>query len=60
MIGGVDSNTLKSTYDEDGLKWYLLKLTLTIRLSDEVGLLVCRILHRGKEVGKADIAYSFT
>ncbi|KAJ0131460.1 Secondary metabolism regulator laeA [Fusarium oxysporum f. sp. albedinis] len=60
-IDGIDKTKIKSIQDANGIHWYQLLLTLTIRLSDdEVGVLVCRIFYRGKEVGKAEIGYSFT
>ncbi|EMT74226.1 hypothetical protein FOC4_g10002707 [Fusarium odoratissimum] len=60
-IDGIDKTKIKSIQDANGIHWYQLLLTLTIRLSDdEVGVLVCRIYYRGKEVGKAEIGYSFT
>lgn len=58
---GIDKTKIKSIQDANGIHWYQLLLTLTIRLSDDdVGVLVCRIFCRGKEVGKAEIGYSFT
>lgn len=39
----------------DGVTHYSISLTLNIRLNDEMGHLVFRILHGGREVGKAEI-----
>jgi hypothetical protein len=51
---------IKSTVDDSGIRWYRLELTLNIRMSDEIGLLVFRIICRGKEVGKAELGFSYT
>jgi hypothetical protein len=51
---------VKQTVDENGLKWYQLDLTLNIRLGDEVGHMVFRILCRGREIGKAQLGLSTT
>ena len=47
-------------YDSNGILRYKLWLDLNIELSDEAGLLVFRILHEGKECGKAKLGFSFT
>jgi hypothetical protein len=43
---------------KDGITQYSVSLTLNIRLDDESGHLVFRILCDGKEVGKAGIDIS--
>jgi hypothetical protein len=59
-LDGLDMTKVKQTVDEDGTKWYSLDLTLNIRLGDEVGHMVFRILCRGREIGKAELGLATT
>lgn len=52
---GVDRATLPQV-TKAGVTHYKIPLTLNIRLGDEAGHLVFRILYQGKEVGKAAIS----
>lgn len=49
-----------SKTDEEGRMMYKVWLTLDIRMSDEAGLLVFRVLHNGEECGKAKLGFSYT
>ncbi|KAL7805233.1 actin-like ATPase domain-containing protein [Trichoderma aethiopicum] len=52
---GVDQASLRQVR-KDYITYYELPLTLNIRLGDEAGHLVFRILYQGQEVGKAAIS----
>jgi hypothetical protein len=56
-LSGVVASKLQSVV-KDGVTHYVLNLVLNIRLDDDSGHLVFRILHEGKEVGKAGIDIS--
>lgn len=56
-LSGVVASKLQSVM-KDGVTHYVLNLVLNIRLDDESGHLIFRILHDGKEVGKAGIDIS--
>ena len=59
-LDGLDMTKVKNIVDANGTRWYKLELTLNIRMSDEIGLLVFRIMCRGREVGKAELGFSYT
>ncbi|KAK0717343.1 hypothetical protein B0T26DRAFT_775631 [Lasiosphaeria miniovina] len=59
-LESIDLTKVKSTVDENGHKWYRLELVLNIRMGDEAGVLVYRIFYRGREVGKAELSFSYT
>lgn len=43
------------TITRQGMRHYQIDLTANVRLDDEVGHLAFRVLHDGKELGKAEI-----
>lgn len=53
-LDGIDETKVESVV-KDSVTYYKLHLTLNIRLDDDSGHLVFRLLHDGKEVGKAGI-----
>ncbi|KAK5996056.1 Heat shock 70 kDa 12B-like protein [Cladobotryum mycophilum] len=53
-LHGMDLTKVESRMINGSIQ-YKLKLTLNIRLDDEVGHLVFRVLYDGKEVGKAEL-----
>ncbi len=59
-LDGLDLTKVKSTVDANGTKWYGVELTLNIRMADEAGVFIYRIMFRGREVGKAELSFSFT
>ncbi|CAM1511902.1 Fc.00g094150.m01.CDS01 [Cosmosporella sp. VM-42] len=56
----LDMGNVESKVDNDGVKQYRVSFQLNIRLDDESGHLVFRVLHGEKEIGKAaiDLAHS--
>ncbi|RSL66600.1 hypothetical protein CEP54_003636 [Fusarium duplospermum] len=56
----LDLNKTKQTRRRDGSIAYLVGLTLNIRMSDEDGMFVFKILHEGEECGTAKLAFSYT
>lgn len=53
-LDGLNQDELKHV-KKHGTTFYLLPLTLNIRLDDEVGHLAFRIFYQDREVGKAAI-----
>lgn len=53
-LSGIDETKIRRVV-KNGVTYSKLPLTINIRLDDEVGHLVFRIFHEGREVGKAGI-----
>lgn len=57
----VDFSKITNTVvDEEGARRYELNLEIDIRLSDESGMLVFKILCQGKECGSSKLGFSYS
>ncbi|KAM0425881.1 hypothetical protein ACHAPT_008819 [Fusarium lateritium] len=56
----LDLSTIKQITKKDGSISYQADLDLNVRMSDEDGLLEFRIMHEGKECGKANLSFSYS
>lgn len=57
-LEGIDQSQMDTTFDASGTGWHKVKLTLNVRMGDEAGILMFRIFHKGKEVGKANLSFN--
>ncbi|KAF8857613.1 hsp70-like protein [Acephala macrosclerotiorum] len=55
----VDLTKLESKVDRQGNKVYRVNLALVIRLGAKEGTLLCKLLMRGREIGKATLDFSY-
>lgn len=60
VLDDLDPTKLEVKTDDKGTKQYNAHLTLTIKLSDEGGVLAFVIEFDGKQVGTAQLGFSFT
>jgi len=55
----VDLDKLESRISKGGTRVYRIILALAIQLGSQDGTLVCRMLMRGREIGKATIDFAY-
>ncbi len=56
----VDWDALESVTLKNNSKKYILPIDINIRMGDESGVLIFRVMYKGKEAGKAELAFSHT
>jgi hypothetical protein len=55
----VDLDKLESRISKGGIRVYRIFLALAVQLGSQDGTLVCRMLMRGREIGKATIDFAY-
>jgi len=55
----IDLSKFESKTDSDGNKIYRINVALHIALGAKDGTLVCKLLLRGREIGKTTIDFSY-
>jgi hypothetical protein len=55
----VDLDKLESRISKDGIRVYRIFLALAVKLGSQDGTLMCRMLMRGREIGKATIDFAY-